>query len=264
MKRIRIVVGVIGLIGLGVLGGAGPAAADFHAACTPDGQANVDLTLSGGEFTYSGFVECGGSSSISITSLTLTRPDGSVAAAPTASCSGCARLTAEGKDPAVQPGTYRVRMAFTVVVGSQTFRPTRTREFSWDGASSLTPRATSWPQLCSPAGSASVGFANDNSVLTDPRIAWTGTVTCKNADSVQVTSLTVTLPDRRVLEAQTLGSCTTPCSAPVLSSGSAPTAGPGIYTVRIRFNVTRGAQTFNNQTAVAGWTSLGLGPVRRN
>jgi hypothetical protein len=108
------------LIGLTIgLAGSLKTARGFHlttqACANSVGSASVGLTQSGGTLTFAGTVTCNGATSVSITSLTLTRvvPAGATTSGGTASCGPCFfSITATGTAPDA-PGIYKVAMAFT-------------------------------------------------------------------------------------------------------------------------------------------------------
>lgn len=115
-----------------VLAIGGVARADFHAACTPftAGVANVALTQSGGNLSFSGTVTCPGAS-VTITSLALAQriPPGATYSAPANSCSNS--CSTSGTAPA-SPGVWRLRMTFGAVGNGFTFAGVvRCRVYTW-------------------------------------------------------------------------------------------------------------------------------------
>lgn len=133
MRRIAVLV-TAGLVGM--LLWAGPARADFHGLCTPTPDnptnANIALTESATTLDFAGHVNCGGATSLAITSLVLTpfAPSGSPTSAPTASCSDpngvtCNHVETSASAP-VATGIYNVSMSF-LVVGKGVTNPERHR-----------------------------------------------------------------------------------------------------------------------------------------
>lgn len=124
---------------------AGPAAADFHPACTPTTTASASATaqaIDGGQnFRFTGSVRCDGAT-VEILSLNLTRrPTGEIvgSAAP-ASCTNCmGSISTAATVPAGPPGQYRVTMLFRTVGNGRTFNPIRTAQYTWLGSGSLSP-----------------------------------------------------------------------------------------------------------------------------
>lgn len=116
-------------------------------------------------------------------------------------------------------------------------------------------------QACADAtGSARVILAVDGD-----EFVFTGEVTCPGADSVTITSLTLTplVPPGEPVEGDTPQSCTTdPCSEPVTADGTAPAA-PGIHQVRMEFTAEGPGGTTFDRVRTREWLWAGAGePIR--
>lgn len=95
------------------------ARADFHPACVPfnTGDARVDMTASGGSFTWSGTVFCRAAASVDV-NVTLSKPsDGTFTPVTiSASCAdpiACLNPVVASKTQSLAAGTYQVKMLFT-------------------------------------------------------------------------------------------------------------------------------------------------------
>lgn len=260
----------------GPLVAAAPAAADYHGAC-PGGVgsgAGVSLTAASGVFTYSGTVNCNGASSISINSLTLTRPDASTASAGPSSCTACNSLSHSGQDPVGTAGNYVVNMSFTVQGGtSGPITKTRTGTWNWNGTTLSfvgggggTPSAFEFCDATQPI-SMTADFANDNSNPMSPALMrWSGRLECHGADELRIYQISVRrqLTNNNTIDPPHPGTqdaaCLAGCSV-VTGRGSARTDGPGLYTVTFKVTITKAPAAPRSVTIQRDWVSLGVGPV---
>lgn len=148
MKR-RLAIIVAAVMALGGLGSL-PAHADFHGFCTSGTQPKANVTLSvsgatplGATLKYEGYVKCVGTT-VSIDSLNLTAVDANGQTAPPALAASCTACTAALNPSATYamppgPGTYALKMAFTVTATNGTVvHRMRTERAAWAGAGSLT------------------------------------------------------------------------------------------------------------------------------
>jgi hypothetical protein len=117
------------------------------------------------------------------------------------------------------------------------------------------PASADFHGACTPSGSAGVGLTHGDGVMT-----FAGEVRCGTASSIEMTSLVLIAPDgsQAAAEPRSCG----PCDA-LSAQGAAPAAGPGRYSVAMRFDVTVGTQTFTNKSRSANFDWDGSGqPVR--
>jgi hypothetical protein len=127
---------------LSLIIGTAPARADFHGFCTGSTPptAYVHMSVSGSTLTYMGLVNCGGTS-VAIQSLTFAALDASgqaASSAPPVSCASCTGpLTTSGTYQLPGPGTYSVKMTFTVTSGATTVERFRTERAVWAGSGSV-------------------------------------------------------------------------------------------------------------------------------
>lgn len=254
------------LVGLTVFAQA--ARADFHGACSPTGTAGVGLahddTHDPGLFAFSGFVNCGGASTLDVVSLRLLREDNvtEVAAAEPDSCGPCDSIRRSSTTPAA-PGRYVVSLRFNVRVGSSVFtNRVRSATFDWSGSGQPTrvanPVPPSLQDKCAPPGAAMPDLTADT-LPGGARFA--GTVTCPNATSI-LARTSVRRPDGRTVTTP-IASCTTDCAAGVIAEGRVGAAtAPGDYVVTVEYSVAVAGLTLNGKTT-GTWLWLGAGPTVR-